>query len=243
MHNSVRNELSRREVVVGGMIAGAAAFLAACESASPTRSAGLPGPLWPDAGTGATVPPPPVRTPPSGPVAPPRGVMPRTAWTSAAPQWSVATPMRGIQRITIHHDAINSLGLSGQGNIAKRLESIRRSHRARGSNWVDIGYHYVVDPDGRVWQGRPISIEGAHVSENNPHNLGIMVMGNFDEHRPTSAALAALSSFVADQMRRYRVPVNRVYTHQEIKASACPGRNLQGYMLSARGPGGPLRYV
>jgi hypothetical protein len=166
--------------------------------------------------------------------------MPRSAWTTAAPKWSVSKPMNGILRITVHHDAIPSVGLTRQRDVAQRIEGIRRSHRARGSEWVDIGYHYLVDPAGRVWEGRPLRIEGAHVAATNEHNLGIVCMGNFDEQRPTSEQMAALTAFVADQMRRYRVPVSRVYTHQELKPTACPGRNLQRQMLAIRSGSGPL---
>ena len=75
-------------------------------------------------------------------------VMARASWTSAEPKWSRSKPMNGVQRITVHHDALNAAGLRGQSAAAARLESIRRSHLARGSEWVDIGYHYIIDPDG-----------------------------------------------------------------------------------------------
>jgi hypothetical protein len=72
------------------------------------------------------------------------------------------------------------------------------------------------------------------VKDTNEHNLGVLVLGNFDLQQPTPQALASLDSFVAAQMRRYRVPLSRVYTHQELRPTACPGRNLQRYMLATR---------
>jgi hypothetical protein len=72
------------------------------------------------------------------------------------------------------------------------------------------------------------------VRDHNENNLGVLVLGNFDEQAPTSAALTALDQFVADRMRAYRVPVGRVLTHQEISPTACPGRSLQGYMVATR---------
>lgn len=108
------------------------------------------------------------------------------------------------------------------------------------NGWADIGYHYVVDPAGRVWEARPIQLQGAHVKYNNEGNLGVMVMGNFEEQYPTSAASASLDDFVAELMRRHGVGVGRVYTHREIRPTACPGRNLQRVMESARSRGGAL---
>ena len=88
-----------------------------------------------------------------------------------------------------------------------------------------------------------MSIEGAHVSETNDHNLGVMCMGNFDVHYPTDAQVSTLETFVAEQMMRYRVPVSRVYTHRELKTTECPGDNLQRHMVQARRAGGRLTMV
>lgn len=146
--------------------------------------------------------------------------------------------MGRIQRITVHHDGMTPFYSVAMGDAAGRLESIRRSHVNKG--WADIGYHYIIDPAGRVWQGRPISLQGAHVKDENPGNIGIMVMGNFDSQSPTSAALTTLDQFIAFQMRQYNLPVRRVYTHQELKPTACPGRSLQAYMARTRATTGRM---
>lgn len=246
--------LSRRAVLGTGLAVGAMAWLTGC--ASSTRgavidSSELPGPVWPSdgnatiAGNQTPMPQPapvnpypqqPIQTPPPQDNMPqvPSGVIARSNWTNTQPKWRASRPMNGVQRITVHHDAINASGLWRQGDVAKRLNQIRNSHLQRGSEWIDIGYHYIVDPAGRVWQGRPISIEGAHVRATNEHNLGICCMGNFEEHRPTSEQLAAVDQFAASQMRRYGVPISRVYTHRELKPTECPGENMQRYMISTR---------
>jgi hypothetical protein len=78
------------------------------------------------------------------------------------------------------------------------------------------------------------------VKLNNEHNLGVMLMGNFEDERPTAAALATLDGFLSDRMRALRVPITRVYTHQELMPTACPGQNLQGYMVATRSGSGRL---
>lgn len=240
----------RREILAGGLFLGAAILLPGCAGGS-RSAANIPGPVWPDKEPWRpeSSPTPTVQTPPRGPVIVandvPPGILPRSAWTSSQPNMRVAKPMNGVRRITIHHDAQNSTGLSGQRAVANRIAAIRNDHVRRkdpstGAGWVDIGYHYIIDPDGRIWAARPTNIEGAHVRETNQHNLGIMVLGNFDQHRPTSRALQSLNAFVVSQMRTHRVPVSQVYTHQELKSSACPGRNLQSHMRVARASGGPI---
>jgi len=236
MMSPVDTHLSRRDVLHGGLVMSAAAVLSGCQATPHRPTAALPGPIWPD----KRLPSTPVPVPSHA--ASTTEIIPRSAWTNAQPKMSKSLPMNGVQRITIHHDAINSSGLVRQADVARRLESIRRAHLARGSEWVDIGYHYIIDPEGRIWQGRPISIEGAHVAKTNPHNLGVMLMGNFDEHRPSQQALATLDAFVTDQMRRFRVPINRVYTHKELRETACPGVHLQRYMVATRSGSGRMAH-
>lgn len=250
---------SRREVMTVASLLGVVAWLQGCGGRT-NLAKNFPQPLWPDkepkiatisepvtknttwypppAANGANVP---SVAQDAAPQLPATGVIARTNWTREQPRWKLSRPMNGVGLITVHHDALNASGMRGYGSSVQRLNSVRRSHLDRGPTWVDIGYHYIIDPEGRVWEGRPVSIEGAHVANTNDHNLGIMCMGNFNEHRPTQAQLNTLDSFVAAQMRAYRVPMARVYTHQEIGKSECPGRNLQNYMNQTRGSAGRLR--
>jgi len=245
MNGPVHDPLSRRDFVQRGLVLGGLAFaggslLTGCQSAPAGNSAALPGPEWPNESFSPPVSRVPAAPAPVPVVGPPKNVIPRSAWAKAGPKMSMSKPMNGIQRITIHHDATNSSGLRGQSAVARRLESIRQYHRSRGSTWVDIGYHYIVDPEGRVWEGRSLSIEGAHVKATNEHNLGVMLLGNFNIQRPTGAQISTLNGFVRNQMSRYRVATNRLYTHRELNPSECPGTNLQAYMEKARSRGGPL---
>ncbi|MFO0858624.1 MAG: peptidoglycan recognition family protein [Phycisphaerales bacterium] len=240
-------------------LVGVVAWLQGCGGRT-NLAKNFPQPLWPDkepriatisdpvAKNTTWYPPPPANgtpvpanVPDSSAVVPTAGVIARTNWTREQPRWKLSRPMNGVGMITVHHDALNASGMRGYGASVQRLNSVRRSHLDRGPTWVDIGYHYIIDPEGRIWEGRPISIEGAHVANTNDHNLGIMCMGNFNEHRPTQAQLNTLDGFVAAQMRAYRVPMSRVYTHRELGTTECPGTNLQNYMKQTRSSTGRLR--
>lgn len=168
------------------------------------------------------------------------GLIARRSWTSASPILARADAMAGISRITVHHDGMSAFTSRSQADATRRIESIRKSHVGKG--WADIGYHYIIDPAGRVYEGRPVSLQGAHVKYNNPHNLGVMVLGNYMLQSPTPQTLAALDHILASMMRRYRVGVARVYTHQELRPTACPGTSIQQHMLSTR-RGGVLARV
>lgn len=231
-----------RRVALGALGGLTALLLAGCNKSGVAGGA-MPNPVWPHPGEGPAPARPVITGPvtrPSEGISIPSGVIPRSQWTrSGVARPNEINPMNGVRRITVHHDGISGSVGTSEAAARSRLESVRQSHvGSRG--WADIGYHYVIDPAGRVWEGRSVRFQGAHVKDNNENNVGVMVMGNFDEQRPTPQAMAALDRFVAGSARQYGVPVNRILTHQEINPTACPGRNLQAYMVKTRGRSGAM---
>ncbi len=246
--------MSRRRAVGLVGLASLAAALPGCASAGRAGS-DLPEPVWPDspgaqrvdsASAYASRPSAPAVDRSWGRVARPRmdspaGVIGRARWARGTPVPILMDRMLPVRRITVHHDGMTAFTSTSESAAAERIEAIRRAHR--GHNWGDIGYHYLIDPAGRVWEGRPLSWQGAHVKDQNEGNIGVCVMGNYERQEPNPAQLGAVERFVADLMRRHRVGVDRVYTHRELAATACPGRTLQPRLVSMRGPRGALAMV
>lgn len=86
--------------------------------------------------------------------------------------------MNNIDSIIIHCSATRA----GQAFKAKDID---RMHRDR--NFSMIGYHYVIDLDGTIEEGRPLSMEGAHCNTKgtsgisyNKHSVGICYVGGLD---------------------------------------------------------------
>ena len=257
----VLNDFSRRSLLQAGSVLGLLS-LVGCAS-DQTANTEPPDIDWPKPPQGPervitkTTPPSPPQNnaPPTQPdkqptqpaqTALPVGVLPRTKWTTATlVNARNARAMNGVNCITIHHDAIRMLSESESESI-KRLRSIQSSHVNRtskiGEGWADIGYHYIVDRAGRVWEGRPIRYQGAHVEDRNEHNIGVMCMGNFQEQSPTKAQTDRLDMFVAELMRTYGIPLRSVRTHQEWAGARtdCPGRSMQSYMTRTRARGGNM---
>ena len=115
------------------------------------------------------------------------------------------------------------------------MEHIRQWHLQRG--FGDIGYHYAIDRNGRLWEGRNIRFQGAHVRKHNEQNLGIMVLGNFDKQQPSPAQIHAVNSLLPRLARTYGVRRHRIYTHQELMPTTCPGNALQNHMVRFRRSG------
>ncbi len=169
----------------------------------------------------------------STPVAAALGALPRSNWATRPPIANRINPMNGVSRITCHHEGWTPVWFNDALSVRERLETIRASHIQR-LQAGDIGYHFIIDRAGRLWEGRSLIYQGAHVRAQNENNIGVMMLGNFDRQAPTNAQLATLERTLAHLRRQYRVPTSRVYTHQELNPTACPGQNLQPRIASMR---------
>ena len=95
-----------------------------------------------------------------------------------------------------------------------------------------IGYHKFIDYEGRLYIGRVDNEEAAHcaVADKphfwNTHSVGICLQGNFENEQPTEAQLKTLKS----ELDTYKAQGRIIKTHQEIKATLCPGKNLQKWV-------------
>jgi hypothetical protein len=225
----------RRDFIWG---AGAAFVLTGCQKATRTADA-LPGAYWPQVERPAVPQPlPPIAAepepaPPSGNLGTPTRPIPRSQWARYGPRMSNIDPMNGVNRITLHHTGMRVVSFDDFSSSTDYIDMIRASHAGKG--WADIGYHYIIDRAGRVYEGRSVNYQGAHVGkENNPHNLGIMCLGNFELQQPSDAQLRALAQTVSHLRRRHKVAANRIYTHRELTPTVCPGKFMQPRIVAMR---------
>ena len=234
--------VARRSILLMGM-----GFLAACTATPSTSSSFLvPDPIWPDPSrpggpapsiaSGTTPPTAATGVTPDLKAKAVDGVIPRARWARGNPDGSDLNKMIvPIKWVTIHHDGLDSpMTETSMDASAARIEWIRCGHRGRG--FSDIGYHYIVDRSGRVWEGRNLRWQGAHVSKHNEQNIGILVMGNFDIQKPSQQQLDGLRGHVRKLLAQYKLSRGRVLTHREWAGAktACPGKHLQAAVDEAR---------
>jgi len=235
--------VSRRQLLKNGMAAGLALVAGGCGAAA--HSGGRPGVPWPHVAgrpkpTGGGTPATTGSATTGGyePTASTvEGVIPRSAWTRSQPIASRVNRMGGVRSITIHHEGMPDMPVhfTDRRSTIDRLELVRRSHMNRG--WGDIGYHYIIDRAGNVWQARPLDYQGAHVRDHNAHNIGVMLLGNFEIQHPSDAQVRAMRQFVRQLSDEHGVPSRRIHTHQELAPTSCPGRHLQPKIASLRNRG------
>ena len=163
------------------------------------------------------------------------------------------------QKLTVHHtDTAND-----DPDPAATVRAIYRYH-AVDRGFGDIGYHFLVSEDGRVFEGRWSGTDGdpahdasgnvvtaAHVGGWNSGNVGIAVLGRLTTKGPTTDARASLESMLADLAGRHRIdpqgsgtyknPVNgqtwngpNIPGHRDFAATECPGGALYAQLPSIR---------
>jgi len=172
---------------------------------------------------------PPVAVRPAQPVAPvsPYRPKPPVAVASAGVprEWIPNAPARPWRYIVIHHSDTPT------GSAAK----FDAAHKAKG--WDELGYHFVIGNgtetgDGQVEVGPrwPKQKWGAHAktpdNRYNDYGIGICLVGNFDDTRPTSAQMKSLAKLTAYLMKTYKISPNNVVGHGDTKPTDCPGRNM-----------------
>ena len=137
-------------------------------------------------------------------------------------------PMARITKLTVHHTAeIAGMDQRVDADLVKGIQNFHRNERG----WADIGYHWIIGRDGKVYEGRALNVQGAHAGGgNNVENLGISVIGDFSTAMPPTAAVRTLTLFLRAQQKRYGIPMEQVFGHREFKATACPGDALFAWL-------------
>jgi len=159
-------------------------------------------------------------------------VVRRGAWGGPPERASLLRAATGYTMITVHHSGATTNFHRDEASVIHDLNGVLTSHIER--RYADIGYHLVVDYAGRVWEGRSLDCEGAHVSGHNPKNIGVMLLGNFEQQQASPEQLTALDRVVTDLRQYYGVRRESVYGHRDLGASACPGEYLYPFVRRMR---------
>ncbi|WP_395693800.1 FG-GAP-like repeat-containing protein [Nocardioides sp.] len=162
-------------------------------------------------------------------------------------QWGADESMR--EKSSLHygevhagfvHHTVNANDYT-RAEVPALLRSIYAYHtQSRG--WSDIGYNYLVDRFGRIWEGRYGGIDrpvvGAHTLNYNDYSFAMSAIGNYDIKQPSQAMVQAYGALFAWKLSLHGVDASStkqwvgsryfqaINGHRDAAATACPGRYL-----------------
>ncbi len=138
-----------------------------------------------------------------------------------------------VSHLIVHHE----FGSNTSNDWAARVRSIQNFH-INGNGWSDIGYNFLVDPNGVIYEGRAggDNAIGAHFCGRNRNTMGVCMLGDYSSVTPTNATQNALKNLLAWKADKeninptgssFHYSVNRSLTHisghRDAGCSACPG--------------------
>jgi hypothetical protein len=206
------------------------------------------------------------RLPPVKRAAPAPGVIPRTSWGADEKLRKEAVTYTGAARaVFVHHtnhpddyDCADAPGM---------LRAMQSDHVMR-MGWDDLGYNFVVDKCGTIYEGRGGGLDrfvmGAHTTGFNADSVGIAALGDFgDAGTVPGAVVAAIARITAWKLRPGTDPRGRVRLvstnddsrvpegdpaeldvvsgHRDIVQTHCPGDALYGLLPRIRDEAARLR--
>lgn len=131
-------------------------------------------------------------------------IVPRQNWGCTPVTCPAAAPpsFTNVTHLVVHHSA----GANQAADWAAVVRSIWVLH-VRGNGWNDIGYNYLIDPDGVLYEGRAggDGVLGAHFSGVNTGTMGVCLLGTFSTQAATPQALATLRALLTTKARRWQV--------------------------------------
>jgi hypothetical protein len=185
-------------------------------------------------------------------------VVSRTSWGcpdgQAAPKVeSQYVKYKDVTHIIVHHtDSDNS---SKNWPAVVRDIWFRHTNRPslinlRGNNWGDIGYNYLIDPSGVIYEGRAggDNIVGFHFCETNSGTMGVALLGTFTSELPTAEALSSLKKLIAWKVAQRKISPLGISMHESSSLllpnitghregrckTVCPGDKLYNAIPSIR---------
>ena len=162
-----------------------------------------------------------------------------------------------VQTIFVHHTAGTNFYTCGQS--ARIIRAIQAFH-VRSKGWNDIGYNFVVDKCGTLFEGRKggesLPVLGAHTLGFNSHSAAIAVIGNYTAiaaparvkniiaqiaayklgaYRNLANTRVVLTSNGSDRyLKGTRVVLNRIAGHRDAGRTECPGNTLYAQLPAIR---------
>ncbi|MBD8063638.1 N-acetylmuramoyl-L-alanine amidase [Oceanitalea stevensii] len=230
-----------------------AAAAAGRASATPETAAGqdaVPAPVAATAASPEVAAPEVAATQARAAVSRPR-VTHRAGWGADESKMTWTPRHDPLRAAVVHHTAgTNSYTAAQSAGIVRGIYH----YHAVSRDWGDIGYHFLVDKYGQIFEGRAGSLdappgripEAAHARGFNRGTLGISVLGDYSSVYAPDSVLTTMARVIAWKFDAADIDMStpsgmispgtahrpagqnlpRVFAHRDVGATTCPGNNI-----------------
>jgi len=160
----------------------------------------------------------------------PEGLIRRAGWGARFPKGDMVFD-RNYKTIVVHHTQTPSvLGYRG----GESVRAIQDYHMDK-NKWSDIGYHYLVGPEGKYYEGRAEGLLGSHCPPNEGR-LGLNLIGDFSKGRDTLGTVQRrkLVELLKYFCAKYCIRTEEIKGHRDLDPSDCPGDNVYNLLPQIR---------
>ncbi|MEV7397253.1 SpoIID/LytB domain-containing protein [Aeromicrobium sp. NPDC092404] len=174
----------------------------------------------------------------------------RSTW-GADSSSSCSSPIYGstTRGAVIHHTAGSNTYTKAQSAGIVRAT---QAYHMKGRDWCDIGYNFLVDKYGQIFEGRAGGItkpvRAAHSGNDkvNQETMGVSLMGTFTSTEPSAEMKTAVVNLVSWRFAQYNLPakgtyslggktLNRIAGHRNVVSTACPGAMAYAWLSASGG--------
>ncbi len=133
-----------------------------------------------------------------------------------------------IKLITLHHGGEE---FKEDKDFATYLVKLQNWSRAE-KKWIDIPYHYLVDFEGKIYEGRDIRYAGDTNTAYDPTGHALVCLpGNYEIQEPNEKQLRAIIDMFLWLCWKYKLPPEVIKGHKDVaEGTVCPGKNLSAFL-------------
>lgn len=118
-------------------------------------------------------------------------------------------PIKAIKYLAVHHSLTDDIP-GGED-----IYAFARYH-VNDLGWPGIGYTYVIDVDGIIYKTNPAILKTYHVGDYNYYALGICLVGDFRNSKPTKDQYEALIDLLEVCSVAYDTKIKNIWGHNEF---------------------------
>ncbi len=157
-------------------------------------------------------------------------IIPRAAWGARAPKSRTTVPWSKRTGFVVHYSA------ASPDQTPKAIQNYHMDTK----RWSDIGYNFLVDDKGRIYEGRGWTVLGAHAEGHNTENIGVCWIGKDRAGvKDTPPASLAAIRWLYDQACHQAGRQLAKRGHRDVGSTTCPGDELYAWVRAGMpAPGG-----